>query len=53
MADTKKIVLGSGKLYVTTATAVGGVYTIPDDATLETDTNLLKSRFHTFYGQRY
>ena len=41
MADTKKIVLGSGKLYVTTATAVGGVYTIPDDATLETDTNLL------------
>lgn len=41
MADTKKIVLGSGKLYVTTATVIGGVYTIPSDSTLETDSNLL------------
>lgn len=41
MADTKKIVLGSGKLYVIAATKVNDAYTIPADATIEVDTNLL------------
>lgn len=36
MADNKKIVLGSGKLYVAEYTT-----TIPDNATIETDANLL------------
>lgn len=37
-----RIVLGSGKLYCTAATAVsGGGYTIPSDAVLETTSNLL------------
>ena len=39
---SNKIVLGSGKLYVAEATAaVGGGYTIPADATLETAANLI------------
>lgn len=37
----ERIVLGSGKLYVTTATITGGVYTIPADTTIETAANLL------------
>lgn len=37
----ERIVLGSGKLYVTTATITGGVYTIPADGTIETAANLL------------
>ena len=37
-----RIVLGSGKLYVTEATkATGGGYTIPADSTLETAANLI------------
>lgn len=36
-----KIVLGSGKLYVSEATASGGVYTVPADSTIEKDSNLL------------
>lgn len=38
---TKRIVLGSGKLYVAEATATDGVYTIPSDANLETSANQL------------
>ena len=37
----ERIVLGSGKLYVTTATLSGGVYSIPADGTLEVAANLL------------
>lgn len=36
-----RIVLGSGKLYVTTATLSSGVYTVPADGTIETSANLL------------
>ena len=36
-----KIVLGSGKLYVDAVTATNGVYTVPDDATIETSAKLL------------
>jgi hypothetical protein len=36
-----RIVLGSGKLYCTTATLTGGVYTVPADNTIETSANLL------------
>jgi len=38
---SNKIVLGSGKLYVTTATKSADGYTIPADSTLETSANLL------------
>lgn len=38
---TKRIVLGSGKLYVLEGEAVDGVYTIPADATIETSANQL------------
>lgn len=38
---TKRIVLGSGKLYVVEAEAVDGVYTIPADSTIETSANQL------------
>ena len=37
----ERIVLGSGKLYVTTATLSSGVYSIPADGTLEVSANLL------------
>ena len=37
----ERIVLGSGKLYVTTATLSSGVYTVPQDTTIETASNLL------------
>lgn len=36
-----RIVLGSGKLYISEATKTTSGYTIPDDATLEVDNNLL------------
>ena len=36
-----KIVLGSGKLYIDSISATGGVYTIPADATIEADAKLL------------
>lgn len=36
-----RIVLGSGKLYISSVTASGGVYTIPADNTIEADANLL------------
>lgn len=38
---TKRIVLGSGKLYVAEATMQDGEYVIPADNTLEVDANLL------------
>lgn len=38
---TKRIVLGSGKLYVLVATMRDGEYVIPADADIETDRNLL------------
>ena len=38
---TERIVLGSGKLYCTTAEKQDGEYVIPTDATLEQDENLL------------
>lgn len=38
---SEKIVLGSGKLYIATATKSGNAYTIPADNVLETDNNLL------------
>lgn len=38
---SNKIVLGSGKLYVTTATKTTNGYTIPQDSALEVDANLL------------
>lgn len=38
---SKRIVLGSGKLYVVEATMDDGVYVIPADATLEDDDNLI------------
>ena len=38
---TERIVLGSGKLYCVVGTKNDGEYTIPADATLETDNNLL------------
>ena len=38
---SEKIVLGSGKLYVDEITASGGVYTVPADATIETEEKLL------------
>ena len=36
-----RIVLGSGKLYVSTISATSGVYSIPADNTIETSANLL------------
>lgn len=36
-----RIVLGSGKLYITSVTATAGVYTVPTDNVIETDANLL------------
>ena len=36
-----KIVLGSGKLFVAEATGSAGNYTIPDDATIETNANII------------
>lgn len=36
-----RIVLGSGKLYIDEISATAGVYTIPADATIETDAKLL------------
>lgn len=42
MADKEKIVLGSGKLYVTEAVAAeGGGYTIPEDVAIEVNDNLI------------
>lgn len=38
---SNRIVLGSGQLYVSEVTASNGVYTIPADATLETEGNRL------------
>ena len=38
---SEKIVLGSGKLYVDTVTATGGVYTIPEDTAIEASGKLL------------
>lgn len=38
---TKRIVLGSGKLYVVEAEATDGVYTIPADSVIETAANQL------------
>ena len=37
----ERIVLGSGKLYVTTATISSGVYSVPADNTIEVAANLL------------
>lgn len=38
---SNRIVLGSGNLYISEATASNGVYTIPADATIETENNRL------------
>lgn len=39
MANEKNVVLGSGKLFITEATVVGGVITVPEDATIEVEAN--------------
>ena len=36
-----RIILGSGKLYITTISATAGVYSIPADNTIEADANLI------------